>query len=105
MLAEAGGHGPRPIADQREIRASHQFQDVWTHHVPPRRAPYFLRAALTDGYANDAHQRENDLVEIKAWHGFGVSLSELKNDEQRQQHDHAVRRAGVGGGNVWRESW
>jgi len=66
MLAEEGGHGPRPIADQREIRASHQFQDVWTHHVPPRRAPYFLRAALTDGYANDAHQRENDLVEIKA---------------------------------------
>ena len=28
MLAEEGGHGPRPIADQREIRASHQFQDV-----------------------------------------------------------------------------
>ena len=64
MLAEEGGHGPRPIADQRELRASHQ--DVWTHRVPPRRAPYFLRAALTDGYANDAHQRENDLVEIKA---------------------------------------
>ena len=43
-----------------------QFQDVWTHHVPPRRAPYFLRAASTDGYADGAYPRESDLIEIKA---------------------------------------
>ena len=64
MLAEEGGRGPRPITDQRELRAS--YQDVWTHRVPARRAPYFLRAASTDGYADGAYPRESDLIEIKA---------------------------------------